>query len=48
MEFDCDLYDSTLIDRRLDDIRKARAAGDFHNLMFMLRAGPCDGPIGRL
>jgi hypothetical protein len=39
MEFESDMYDSTLIDRRLDDIRKARTAGDHRNLMFMLRAG---------
>ena len=39
MEFECDLYDCALIDRRLDDIRHARASGDIHNLMFLLRAG---------
>lgn len=38
-EFACDMYDNALIDRRLDDIRRARASGDIHNLMFMLRAG---------
>eukprot|EP00123_Amoebidium_parasiticum_P010295 comp20009_c0_seq1/m.24516 comp20009_c0_seq1/g.24516 ORF comp20009_c0_seq1/g.24516 comp20009_c0_seq1/m.24516 type:complete len:729 (-) comp20009_c0_seq1:34-2220(-) len=39
MEFSSDLYDSVLIEKKLEDLRRARRNNDVRQMMFLLRSG---------